>query len=187
MLSFVPDPTSYTGIRYLRQEVTNNPQMFDGRCSVNGFRSYNAYVFSASYSDHSNVQFRCNPEFGYSEAQRVASHYANALGRIPLIFRSRVDFFDLNRGKLNNLVANVVFDCLCYRIIVIVMIMCIYFALGGDSCSRGGGNWDLRSLSLNTDYAVVQENKGILEELFMHEAAHASLDGAHSNVSLKNL
>ena len=73
--------------------------MFDGRCSVNGFRSYNAYVFSASYSDHSNVLFRCNPEFGYSEAHRVASHYANALGRIPLIFRSRVDFFDLNRGK----------------------------------------------------------------------------------------
>ena len=37
-------------------------------------------------------------------------------------------------------------------------------------------------MSLNTDYAVVQENKGILEELFIHEAAHASLDGAHSNV-----
>ena len=67
------------------------------------------------------------------------------------------------------------------------MIMCIYFISGGDSCSRGGGNWGLRSLSLNTDYAVVQENKGILEELFMHEAAHASLDGAHSNVNLRTL
>ena len=53
------------------------------------------------------------------------------------------------------------------------MILNIYFTKGGDSCSRGGGNWDLRSLSLNTDYAVVQENKGILEELFIHEAAHA--------------
>ena len=67
------------------------------------------------------------------------------------------------------------------------MQFCIYYILGGDSCSRGGGNWDLRSLSLNTDYAVVQENKGILEELFMHEAAHASLDGAHSNVNLRTL
>ena len=96
-----PDPTSYTGIRYLKQEIANNPQMFDGRCNV-GFRSYNAYQFSASYSDHSSVIFRVNPEFGYSEAHRVADKYAKELGRIPEIFRSRVDYFDLNRGKLIN-------------------------------------------------------------------------------------
>ena len=54
--------------------------------------------------------------------------------------------------------------------------------LGGDSCSRGGGNWDRRSMSLNTDYGVIQENKGILEELFIHEGAHASLDGTHLHV-----
>ena len=91
------DPTSFTGIRYLTQENTN---MFDGRCSVNNFRDYYAYVFEASYSDHSSVKFRCNPEFGRSEATRVATHYATALGRIPEVFRSRVDIFDLNRGKL---------------------------------------------------------------------------------------
>ena len=75
--------------------------MFDGRCNV-GFRSYNAYQFSASYSDHSSVIFRVNPEFGYSEAHRVADKYAKELGRIPEIFRSRVDYFDLNRGKVIN-------------------------------------------------------------------------------------
>ena len=53
--------------------------MFDGRCNV-GFRSYNAYQFSASYSDHSSVIFRVNPEFGYSEAYRVADKYAKELG-----------------------------------------------------------------------------------------------------------
>ena len=73
--------------------------MFDGRCTVNNFRNYYAYVFEASYSDHSSVKFRCNPEFGRSEASRVATHYATALGRIPEVFRSRVDIFDLNRGK----------------------------------------------------------------------------------------
>ena len=40
-------------------------------------------------------------------------------------------------------------------------------------------------MSLNTDYAVnVCESQGILEELFIHEGSHASLDGAHLYVSL---
>ena len=42
-------------------------------------------------------------------------------------------------------------------------------------------------MSLSTDYGSEQEAKGIIEELFIHEGAHASLDGHHANVSLNFL
>ena len=38
-------------------------------------------------------------------------------------------------------------------------------------------------MSLNTDYGNEKEREGILEELFIHEGSHASLDGYHANVS----
>ena len=60
----------------------------------------NAWLFTASFRDHSNVEFRCNPEFSYSDAYAQASKFAGALGRIPEVFRSRVDIFDLNRGNI---------------------------------------------------------------------------------------
>ena len=47
---------------------------------------------------------------------------------------------------------------------------------------RGGGGFDRRSMSLNTGYAAEKEAEGIIEELFIHEGAHASLDGYHANV-----
>ena len=39
-------------------------------------------------------------------------------------------------------------------------------------------------MSLNTGYAAEKEAEGIIEELFIHEGAHASLDGYHANVIL---
>ena len=72
--------------------------MFDGRYGGRWI-TVSAYLFTATFLDHSNVEFRCNPEYGYSDAYNQAAKYANALGRIPEIFRSRVDIFDLNRGK----------------------------------------------------------------------------------------
>ena len=50
-----------------------------------------------------------------------------------------------------------------------------------------GGNFNRRSINLNTGYGSEQEAKGIIEELFVHEGAHASLDGHHANVSLNFL
>ena len=91
------DPTSYTGITYAGQE---SRMMFDGRYGGRWI-TVNAYLFTAAFSDHSSVEFRCNPEFGYNGAYAAASKFANALGRIPELFRSRVDIFDLNRGKFN--------------------------------------------------------------------------------------
>jgi len=140
------DPTSYTGITYAGR---GSRLMFDGRYGGRWI-TVNAYLFTATFSDHSNVEFRCNPEYGYSDAYNQAAKYANALGRIPEIFRSRVDIFDLNRGTS---------------------------AQGG----RGGGGFDRRSMSLNTGYAAEKEAEGIIEELFIHEGAHASLDGYHAN------
>ena len=48
---------------------------------------------------------------------------------------------------------------------------------------RGGGSFDRQSMSLNTDYGAEIENQGNLEELFIREGTHASLDGYHANVS----
>jgi hypothetical protein len=36
-------------------------------------------------------------------------------------------------------------------------------------------------MSLNTDYGAEIEAQGNLEELFIHEGSHASLDGYHAN------
>jgi len=140
------DPTSFTGIQYAGQ---GSRLMFDGRYGGRWI-TVNAWLFTASYNDHSSVEFRCNPEFSYGDAYSTASKFANALGRIPEVFRSRVDIFDLNRGSS---------------------------AQGG----RGGGSFPRRSMSLNTDYGNEKEREGILEELFIHEGSHASLDGYHAN------
>ena len=88
------DPTTFSGITYNGQ---GSRVMFDGR---NGGRwiTVNAFLFTATFSDHSSVEFRCNPEYGQVAANIQASKYAKALGRIPEVFRSRVDIFDLNRG-----------------------------------------------------------------------------------------
>ena len=93
-LIITADPTAYTGITYAGQGYR---LMFDRRYGGKWI-TVNAYLFTAKFSDHSNVEFRCNPEFGYSAAYSNAAKYANVLGRIPEVFRSRVDIFDLNRG-----------------------------------------------------------------------------------------
>ena len=89
------DPTAFTAITYAGQ---GSRLMFDGRYGGRWI-TVNAYLFTARFADHSDVDFRCNPEFWYSDAYVQAEKYAKALGRIPEVFRSRVDIFDLNRGK----------------------------------------------------------------------------------------
>ena len=89
------DPTACTGITYTGQESRD---MFDGRHGGQ-YVTANAYLFMARFNDHSDVEFRCNPEYGYTDAFVQAEKYAKALGRIPEVFRSRVDIFDLNKGK----------------------------------------------------------------------------------------
>ena len=42
-------------------------------------------------------------------------------------------------------------------------------------------------MMLHLDYAKKMEESGIIEELFMHEGAHVSLDGDHKKVFCRNL
>ena len=76
--------------------------LFDGRGER--YITVNAWLFTASFSDHSNVEFRFNPEFSSSDAYAQASKFGGALGRIPELFRSRVDIFDFNRGNISNII-----------------------------------------------------------------------------------
>lgn len=93
------DPTAFTSITYAGRGYRS---MFDGRHGGQ-FITLNAYLFTARFNDHSDVEFRCNPEYGQADALVQAEKYAKALGRIPEVFRSRVDIFDLNKGKLKYL------------------------------------------------------------------------------------
>ena len=57
----------------------------------------------------------------------------------------------------------------------------------GGSASGDFGNQmknEMGGMSLNTGYGARMEAKGFIEEVFIHEGAHASLDGYHVNVGL---
>ena len=43
---------------------------------------------------------------------------------------------------------------------------------------------EMGGMSLNTGYGARMEAEGHIEEVFIHEGAHASLDGYHVNVGL---
>ena len=45
-----------------------------------------------------------------------------------------------------------------------------------------GGSFGEKSMMLHLDYAKQMEESGLIEELFMHEGAHVSLDGHHQKV-----
>ena len=60
----------------------------------------------------------------------------------------------------------------------------------GGSASGDFGNQmknEMGGMSLNTGYGARMEAEGHIEEVFIHEGAHASLDGHHANVSLSFL
>ena len=98
------DPTAFTGVTYAGQKLMwiydyrgGNPEECVGNwCMVN------AYLFTAQFNDHDNVEIRCNPEFGQEDAYVQAEKYGRVLGRLPELFRSRVENMDLNKGESNN-------------------------------------------------------------------------------------
>ena len=47
----------------------------------------------------------------------------------------------------------------------------------------GGGNFHRKSINLNTGAGEEMEKAGSIEEFFVHEGTHASLDGFHAKVS----
>ena len=90
------DPTSFSNIVYAGQQ---SRVMWDYRNGGNWI-TVNAYLFTARFHDQTDVEVRCNPEFRQEEAQIQAEKYAKALGRIPKVFRSRIEILDLNKGEL---------------------------------------------------------------------------------------
>ena len=57
----------------------------------------------------------------------------------------------------------------------------------GGNASGDFGNQlknEMGGMSLNTGYGARMEAKGFIEEVFIHEGAHASLDGYHVKVGL---
>merc|ERR1712168_550622 len=59
----------------------------------------NAFVFNASFSDGKDVEVRVNPEFKtIGKAEKQAKKYTEIIGRVPRLFRERLEILDLNNG-----------------------------------------------------------------------------------------
>ena len=50
-----------------------------------------------------------------------------------------------------------------------------------DGPGSMGGNWSDRSFTISADRGEEHIHRGTIEEVFIHEGAHVSLDGAHKN------
>ena len=65
---------------------------------------------------------------------------------------------------------------------VLIRIELIWCFIIGDHSQGAGGNSHQKSVMVHLDYAEDKKRKGNIEELFLHEAAHACLD-QHMKVS----
>ena len=90
------DPTSYQGVKYVGQKYR---KVYDYR-NGGGLINIKAYLYKVKFADSTSVEFRLNPEFSLKESKLQAKKYGQALGRIPKIFRSRLDSFAIHKGEL---------------------------------------------------------------------------------------
>ena len=90
------DPTSYQGVKYVGQKYR---KVYDYR-NGGGLINIKAYLYKVKFADSPSVEFRLNPEFSLKESKLQAKKYGQALGRIPKIFRSRLDSFAIHKGQL---------------------------------------------------------------------------------------
>ena len=93
--SFI-DPTSYRGVKYVGQKLR---KVYDYRHG-GGLINIKAHLYKVKFTDSPSVEFRLNPEFSLKESKLQAKKYGQSLGRIPKIFRSRLDSFAIHKGKL---------------------------------------------------------------------------------------
>ena len=109
------------------------------------------------------MEFRVDPSLGSGYADVV--RYATALGRVPRFARSRVLYFDIAPG-------NKIDHYFTERKLQDLFI--------GNHPQAGGGSYELQALHVELTYAQGVEASGSLEELFMHEGGHASLQNLQS-------
>ena len=128
-------------------------KMFDRRKAK--FANTRAYLFDAIYRDGLEIEVQVNAEFGSREvAERHARKYARYIGKLPTLLREDVETVWIHKGDE----------------------------------SFGGGN---RNILIHVDRAEKRENGSFrpgghgnyLEETFVHEATHTSLDEPHETAA----
>ena len=144
------DPSALAGIEYTGR---GERVIWDYR--VLEWITVDAYLFEAGYpSAGAVVEFQVNPEFGSVDAARAAvDGYAAPLGRMPAVLLSRLEKAHVNAGNPDRP------DAL--RI--------------GPVRRVFGGNWHDRSITIHTGYGQEVIDGGFIEEILIHEGAHASL------------
>lgn len=125
-------------------------KMFDRRKAK--FATTRAYLFQATYRDGLKIEVQVNAEFdGRTAAEQYARKYAKYIGKLPTLLRKDVETVWIHKGDE----------------------------------SFGGGN---RNILIHVERAEKREHGSFrpggrgnyLEETFVHEATHTSLDDAHA-------
>jgi len=111
-----------------------------------GWKYVNCYVFMASYDDQPDIKFLVDPEIQKQDALDFSTRNAEMFGRIPMFFRSCVKLFWILPGDHGQ------------------------GAGGFESYGDGAG------VMVHLDYGENKFARGNVEELFLHESAHACLD-----------
>jgi len=111
-----------------------------------GWKYVNCYVFMASYNDQPDIKFLVDPEIQKQDALDFSTRNAEMYGRIPMFFRSCVRLFWILPGD------------------------------HGQGAGGFGGYGDGAGVMVHLDYGEDKFARGNVEELFLHESAHACLD-----------
>ena len=88
------DPTAYSGLSEAGQGLR---KMYDRR--RNDWVRHKAFLFIAKYDDGLQIEVQVNPEFGSTEnAQKVATKYAEVIGRLTTSLRKDVETVWIHKG-----------------------------------------------------------------------------------------
>ena len=147
------DPTSYRRAEYLGEHERHLLVFRDGEPSAYEM----AHVFDAEYRDR-HVEFQIPVSVGSSdEARDLVDVYAPIFGRLPWALRQHVRGIELHRDQLGRR---------CNA--------ALYRYVDNPTYPSSG---EVRCNTTNTDREV---QRGFMEEIFLHEGAHVSLDPDHA-------
>jgi hypothetical protein len=88
------DPTAFLSVTDAGQAERS---MFDRR--LDGWKTFNAYLFNAKFDDGLAAEIWVNPEFGSSDAARIeAKKYGAVIGKLPKAVRTQVKTVSIHQG-----------------------------------------------------------------------------------------
>ena len=67
--------------------------------NLGDWKHVNCYLFMASYSDQSDIEFQVDPEINESKARESSTWLAEMYGRIPKEFRGCTTQFRIIKGN----------------------------------------------------------------------------------------